>query len=93
MAIPDSLEQRWKLYERTGRIFRDADELFSEASWLAVFEGQGVKASGYDPIADTKSFDETALLLTQIENVVNTCALSMNSHESFIAANCASRLD
>jgi tryptophan halogenase len=93
MAIPDSLEQRWKLYERTGRIFRDADELFSEASWLAVFEGQGVKASGYDPIADTKSFDETALLLTQIENVVNTCALSMNSHESFIAANCASPLD
>lgn len=90
MPIPDSLSQRWQLYERTGRIFRDADELFSESSWLAVFEGQGVKASAYDPVADTQSFDDVANILAQIEGVVASCVQSMATHEDFIAANCAS---
>lgn len=91
MPIPDSLCDRWHLYERTGRIFRDSDELFSESSWLAVFEGQGVKAAAYDPVADTMNDQELSAILTQIEGVVATCAQSMPSHSAFIAANCAAR--
>jgi tryptophan halogenase len=93
MSVPESLTHRWELYERTGRILRDSDELFSESSWLAVFEGQGVKASAYDPVADTKSPEDIAVLLNQIEGVVTRCANSMVTHENFIAANCASILE
>lgn len=93
MPIPDSLAQRWQLYERTGRIFRDKDELFSESSWLAVFEGQGVKASGYDPVADTMAAQDVGKHLTQIAGVVASCAHSMPTHEAFIAAHCAAALE
>jgi tryptophan halogenase len=93
MPIPDSLTQRWQLYERTGRIFRDSDELFSESSWLAVFEGQGVKARGYDPVADTMAAQDVGRHLKEIAGVVASCAQSMPSHEAFIASHCAASLE
>ena len=48
MDIPDSLREKRQTFESRGRIFRYSDELFAESSWLAVFEGQGVRAHDHE---------------------------------------------
>ena len=89
MEIPDSLSRRWELYRQTGRIFRYREELFSESSWLAVFEGQEHGAEGYDPVADLMPEDVLEKNLLQIKGVVASSAQSMPAHADFIRDNCA----
>ncbi|MGN6423699.1 MAG: tryptophan halogenase family protein [Asticcacaulis sp.] len=50
MPIPDSLQHKIALFHEVGRAFRYEDELFSKASWIAVFLGQGILPKTYDPI-------------------------------------------
>jgi len=89
MTIPESLTERWELYRRTGRIYREKDELFSESSWLAVFEGQEAGAEGYDPVADLMPEQRFREQMQQIHAVVNNSANAMPTHEDFIKTNCA----
>jgi tryptophan halogenase len=89
MPIPDSLQHKWDMFERTGRVFRENNELFSESSWLAVFEGQGVEARGYDPIASTLPEDAFRARITEVEAVIRNSAMSLPTHSDFIAQHCA----
>jgi tryptophan halogenase len=41
MPIPDTLAERIAIYRRTGRVYREADDLFTRTSWLAVMDGRG----------------------------------------------------
>ncbi|WP_419814440.1 tryptophan halogenase family protein [Glacieibacterium sp.] len=50
--MPDTLATRVEQYRRSGRIILDTDELFRDASWFAVMNGQGVRAMGYNPMLD-----------------------------------------
>ena len=52
MALPETLVIREQQYRRSGRLILDTDELFRDASWLAVLNGQGIVAQGYNPLAD-----------------------------------------
>jgi tryptophan halogenase len=91
MPIPDSLAERWDLYRRTGRIYREKEELFSESSWLAVFEGQEAGAEGYDPVADLMPEQKFREQMQQIHAVIQNSAYTMPAHIDFIRANCAAR--
>ncbi len=93
MDIPESLTRRWDLYRQTGRIFRYREELFSESSWLAVFEGQEHGAEGYDPVADLMPEDVLERNLQQISGVVASSAQSLPAHADFIRDNCAAAGD
>ena len=42
MSIPDSLAAKIDLFEDSGRIFRELEELFTEVAWAQVLIGQGV---------------------------------------------------
>ncbi|MGQ7349023.1 tryptophan 7-halogenase, partial [Streptococcus suis] len=53
MEIPDTLAARIDHYRRAGRLMVGSDDLFRDASWLAVLDGQGVTARDYNPVADT----------------------------------------
>ncbi|KQN00486.1 tryptophan halogenase family protein [Sphingomonas sp. Leaf25] len=88
MAIPDSLAGRIAEYRATGRVYRDGDELFTRTSWLAVLEGQGVRATGVDPLAMTLSLDEARARLDRIAQVTQAAADRMPTHADFIAAHC-----
>ena len=53
---PDSLLQRWEMYEQSGNIIvAPPGDLFRESSWFAVFTGQGVSPRTYHPFADIPS--------------------------------------
>ena len=89
MDVPDSLKEKYRLFEGYGRIFRENDELFNDTSWMAVMVGQGLKARGYDPVADVLTLDETRARLEEIRRVMRTSADYMPLQTEFIRNNCA----
>ena len=91
MPIPETLAERLRIYRATGRVFRDADALFSKTSWLAVMDGQGLRAAGHDPLADAIPHDEAVQRLARMAGVTAAAAQRMPSHEQFIARHCLAR--
>jgi tryptophan halogenase len=89
--IPDTLAERLAIYRRSGRVFREGDELFTKTSWLAVMHGQGLRAAGHDPLADAMPLDEAAARVQRVGAVVAAAAAQMPAHDAFIARHCAAR--
>ena len=48
MRVPDSLADKMELWRRTGRIEKYSDGLFYDASWIAVYIGQGFLPERHD---------------------------------------------
>lgn len=88
MDVPTTLENKIELYQNTGRIFRDNNELFGEVSWLAVFEGQGLEARNYNPLVDTLTRQQLFEKLDNIKSVIDQSAEAMPPHNDFIARYC-----
>lgn len=92
MAIPDSLSHRMKLFGDSGRVFKKADDLFGETSWVQVMMGQGLLPKEYHPIVDMMSDDELANFLNKIRDGVRKKVMSWPSHIDFINHYCKSTL-
>ncbi len=91
MDIPDTLAEKMELYRSRGRVFRYQDELFSETSWTAVFEGQGVTPASYDPLADGMPSEKLHDTLHRIRELMQRGAQSLPTHGEYIAQNCSYR--
>jgi len=89
MEVPDTLTQKMELFRRSGRIFREHEELFTEVSWLQVFLGQGVMPRAYHPMVDALSHQEITQMVAGTRKVLEACAAAMPSHREFIARHCA----
>jgi tryptophan halogenase len=91
MDVPESLATKIALFRESGRIFRHEDELFSEASWLAVLMGQGIKPRRVDRLVHASgSPQETRELLLRMANFMRRAAEAMPSHRAFIDQHCRS---
>ena len=88
MEIPETLSRKIDLFRATGRLFRFEDELFSEASWIAVLLGQGIIPSAYEPLADAVDRPLTDRRMDAIAKVIRDIAADMPGHEAFIARYC-----
>ncbi|VVS96453.1 Tryptophan halogenase [Sphingomonas sp. EC-HK361] len=86
MALPDTLIEKEAHYARSGRVMLSSDELFREASWLAVLNGQGIVAAGPAPIADTLDGAANRRQLDQIEAVIARAVPTLPRHDDAIAA-------
>ena len=91
MPIPDTLRRKLELYKAHGRVVRENNELFTEIGWQQVLHGQGVRAEGYNPLADLLDARELGEFLKNIERVVGKCVDVMPSHRDFIAAIAAAK--
>jgi tryptophan halogenase len=89
MEIPDTLQHKIDLYRSNGRLSRSEKDLFGDVSWLQVFEGQGIHAQGYHPLADARPASEVAEFLGDVEKVVQKCVDYMPSHADFVRQYCA----
>ena len=89
MAIPDSLAEKLELYRSGSWLARNRQELFGEDSWLAVLEGQHVKARGYSPLVDSLPTEQLQSVLRDTREVIAQCAGAMPGHEEFIRQHCA----
>ncbi|MEQ1594383.1 MAG: tryptophan halogenase family protein [Casimicrobium sp.] len=91
MEIPDTLQHKMDLYRSNGRIFRDADELFTEFSWLQGMHGQGLRTKGYAPFVDFRSKADVIDFVSNVESVIRKCVDVMPTHAEFIAEHCAAK--
>ena len=92
MDIPDGLADRIRIYQANGRVFRDNEELFSRTSWMAVMDGQGLTASGFDQLALAATTEELAQYLDSIEAAVERDTLAMPRHIDFLREYCGASI-
>jgi tryptophan halogenase len=86
---PESLRQRWEMYERNGNIVIEAGLLFKEPSWFAILHGQGVQARAYHPFADIPSDEELANRFARISDAVARRVATYPMHDDYIRMHCA----
>jgi tryptophan halogenase len=86
---PDSLRQRWEIYERTGNIVISPSDVFKEPSWFAVFRGQGVQAQAYHPFADIPPDGELQRRFDLIAGDVKKRVATFPLHDDYVQAYCA----
>jgi len=88
MRIPDSLAYKMELFRERGRVVTYKDGLFLEPSWLAVYLGQRVIPSGYDPRADALNAGDVDAQLALIRERVQRAVGAMPSHDEFLQRYC-----
>ncbi|MDJ0642170.1 MAG: tryptophan 7-halogenase [Erythrobacter sp.] len=89
MDVPDSLTHKLELFESSGRLGRDVDDLFREASWVQVMLGQGVMPASYDPMADQLGDAQLDEFLSNLRRLIERAVGSLPRHEDYIAKHCA----
>ena len=86
MALPDTLIEREAQYRRSGRLMLGPDELFREASWLAVLDGQGFRPADHNPLADALDAATNRAQVAQIAEVMARAAPTLPKHDAALAA-------
>jgi tryptophan halogenase len=89
MGIPESLQHKMDVYRANGRVYRNADELFSTVSWLQVMHGQRLRPRSYHPLVDLIGEQEIQGYLEEVSGVIKACVRAMPSHALYIADHCA----
>jgi tryptophan halogenase len=86
MAIPDTLAERMDLYLRTGRVFQQRYELFSDLSWFFVLDGLGLRPQDYNPLVDIADFEQVKAFMNEIRARVGREAAAAPLHDSYFRA-------
>jgi len=81
---PTGLAEKLAMFRSNGRVYREHQELFTETSWLAVMNGQGVEPQGYHPIADLLSDEETLHRLQHVREVIDQTASVMPRQDDYL---------
>jgi tryptophan halogenase len=90
MEIPDTLKHRMSLFKESGQVFKKAEELFGETSWIQVMMGQGLMPEQYHPIVDLMSDEELTSFLNNIKLAVKRKVDNWPDNNDFINHYCKS---
>ncbi len=84
MDIPETLAKKMALFESSGKVFREQDELFTEIAWQQVMIGQGLLPKDYHPLVDTLTNEQMAELMVNLKVIIDRTVDQMPSHQTFI---------
>lgn len=87
LPAPDGLAAKLELFQSSGRIIRENNELFTEDSWLSVMLSQGVIPQAHHPAAFMLDADETRQRLGHIRDVIAHTVAQMPTQEEFLRVN------
>ena len=88
MDVPESLTAKIKLFQETGKIFREQNDLFNEGSWLQVMLGQGIEQEDYHPLANDMSLEQLTLMLKKIKAIKQEPLSKLPSHDDYLINYC-----
>ena len=88
MDIPKSLRERIDIYMENGRLYRDNNELFSENSWFAVFEGQNFRPKRYHPVIDFMSDEALDRRMAEVRRTMHKCLEAFEDHSTYLNKLC-----
>ncbi len=77
MAIPDTLAEKLAHFRSSGRIVLSSDELFREASWFAVLDGQGECPSDHNPLIEVVGAEDNMRQLVMLRAEIAKTAAAM----------------
>jgi tryptophan halogenase len=89
MPIPDSLAEKMELFRSRGRVVKYREGVFLDASWIAVYIGQGIMPEGHDPRADLTSADVLAAGLNALRTEIAAGTTRAPTHINYIDRYCA----
>lgn len=88
--MPESLAAKIELFRGSGRVLVEAEDLFTEQSWIAVMLGQGITPTGYDPLVDSLPLENLRKFVQHVRDMTVKTAAAMPEHETFIRESCKS---
>ncbi len=88
MDVPDSLKHKMELFRRRARVVTYKDGLFLEPSWLAVYFGQRIMPTAWDPLADAMEPGEVTNQLQSVREQIQSSVVRMPTHEEFLQQYC-----
>lgn len=84
MDVPPSLQHRIEMFQQSGKVYKFAQELFGESSWIQVMLGQGLMPETYHPIVDQMPRAELDNFLKTLKDNVQRHVQNWPSHTDFI---------
>jgi len=87
MAVPDTLAEKMELWRQAGRIEKYSDGLFYDASWIAVYIGQGVLPERHDPRTRLPDPAQVARAMGGLRGRIASEVAAMPGHREFLTAN------
>jgi tryptophan 7-halogenase len=88
MDVPEALRHRIALFRETGQVFRIANELFAENSWVQVMLGQGIHPEQHHQSADLMDDEELRGFLENIRQSVARTVGKLPPHEQYVRNYC-----
>ncbi|MGL6161184.1 tryptophan halogenase family protein [Microbulbifer sp.] len=85
MPVPDSLQAKLDAFSEDGRLLNYEQESFSEASWLAIYNGLHFRPRQYLPDVDQLDTEQLAQLLEKMRRAVALGSEQAPRHEAFLA--------
>lgn len=89
MEVPDTLRAKMELWHETGRIEKYSDGLFYDASWIAVYLGQGVMPRRHDPRAALPDPVQVSAAMAALQSEIDAEVATMPGHRDYLTANAA----
>jgi tryptophan halogenase len=89
MSIPDTLTEKIELFRRRGRIVKYREGVFLDASWVAVYAGQGILPEGFDPRAGAAPATAIAGGIDQLAQEIAATTARMPGHADQLRRFCA----
>lgn len=89
MTVPDSLANKLELWRRAGRIEKYSDGLFYDASWIAVYVGQGLLPERHDMRAALGEPQHLARAAEHLHDEIERLIARMPGHREFLLAETA----
>ena len=88
MSIPDTLQAKIDLFAHSGRVFREANEMFSEVSWVEVMLGQQITPRSYHPLVDSLEKSKIVDFMRGVEATMKRCVDVMPAHLEHVNEQC-----
>lgn len=84
MDVPESLTRKINLFRETGKLYREQDDLFHDASWLQVLLGQGVIPEDYHPLANKLADSQLREMLENMRQIKQAPISQLPTHDEFL---------
>jgi tryptophan halogenase len=93
MQVPDTLAGKMELWRETGRVEKYSDGLFFDASWLAVYIGQGVLPRHHDARVSQPDPLQVSRAMGALKDAVAAEVAAMPGHREYLSAEAARLAD
>ncbi len=82
MRIPETLQRKMALWRASGHVEQYSEGLFLEPSWIAVYMGQGIMPTAYDPRADNPPYAALSNAMTDLAGEIGRRVTAMSDHRA-----------